>query len=105
MKKSKFIRELGDLKKAVIAADLASATMCLDRLAQISRRGLDAQERALAEGRLSEIRDLAQASERGARQAIEQIRAIIEAARSLQTYDSDGRRHATSTIAPAPHRF
>jgi hypothetical protein len=71
----------------------------------MARRGLGVEERAQAETSLSEIRDLAQASERGARQAIEQIRAIVEAARSLQTYDSAGRRHATSTTAPAPHRF
>ena len=103
--KSRFLRKLTDLKSAVIAADPVAATACLEDLAHMARRGLGVEERAQAETSLSEIRDLAQASERGARQAIEQIRAIVEAARSLQTYDSAGRRHATSTTARAPHRF
>ena len=105
MRKSNFTTELIDLKRAVIAADPGAATTCLDRLFRIARRGLDAEERALAEGHLSEIRDLAQASERGARRAIEHIRAIIEAARSLQAYDSEGRRYATVITTPASHRF
>ena len=35
----------------------------------------------------------------------EEVQAIIQAARSLQTYDSDGCRRTALVTAPAPRRF
>lgn len=52
-----------------------------------------------------QIRSLAEASLAGARQAAEEVRAIIRAARSLQTYDEVGRRNVTAVVATAPQRF
>ena len=54
---------------------------------------------------MADLRTLAQASLKGAQQAAEQVRAIVQAARSLQTYDSLGQRHVNETRANAPQRF
>ncbi len=102
---SKFIRKLTALKAAVIAADAPAALACLDDLHRIARRGISDADRAEAAAALARIRHLAEASDRAARAAIEDVRAILHAARSLQTYDSSGQRQATPTASPVPHRF
>lgn len=102
---TRFARKLAALKAAVIAADAPAALACLGDLDRIARRGLGDADRAAAEPLLAEIRDLAEASDRAAHAAIDDVRAILQAARSLQTYDAGGRRRAASTAAPAPHRF
>lgn len=101
----RFAKKLEALKTAVITADAHAALACLEDLEQIARRGLDDADRAAFEPKLAQIRELAEVSGRAARDAIDEVRAIIQAARSLQTYDASGQRQAASTAAPAPHRF
>lgn len=103
---ARLLEKLAAAKAAIIAGDPDRATSAITDFAALARRkGIPAADRALLESRIAEMRDLAEISLRGARQAIEEVRAIVEAARSLQTYDDSGRRHSASTAAPAPHRF
>lgn len=97
---------LAAAKAALIAGNPAEALRSIeDFVAIANRRGLSAVDRPGLEARIAELRNLAEASLLGARQASDDIQAIIAAAGSLQTYDGQGARHHASTIAPAPHRF
>ncbi|MDP5308776.1 hypothetical protein [Paracoccus spongiarum] len=69
------------------------------------KKGLEPADKARLDAELVELRVLAEASMKGARQALDEIQAIVAAARSLQTYDDRGCRQVASTAAPAPHRF
>lgn len=93
-------------KKALIAGESAKALQIIDDFfTLLSRVRISAEDRPAIEARVVELRALAEASMRGARQAFEEMQAIVQAARSLQTYDNQGRRHVASTSAPPPHRF
>ena len=54
---------------------------------------------------LAEIHVLAEASLEGATSAAEQIREIVQSARTLQTYDGAGQRCVENTVARMPRRF
>lgn len=98
--------KLAAAKNAIITGDPAKALRLIDEFfALISRVGISSEERPLIDARVAELRSLAEASMRGARQAFDEMQAIVLAARSLQTYDQDGCRHVASTAAPPPHRF
>lgn len=97
---------LSAARAAIIAGDSAGALTCIDEFVAIAnRRGLAAIDRPRLDAEIAELRLLADASLRGARQALDDVHAIVVAARSLQTYDDQGCRHSASTTAPAPHRF
>lgn len=99
-------RQIDRIKAALLAGDPAAALAHIDDWSRIaSRKGLDAATHEQLEPALAELRALAQSSLNGALQAAEQVRAIVRAARSLQTYDSLGRRLITATRANAPQRF
>lgn len=99
-------RRVARLRAALMAGEAGAALAAIDDLTRTAaRRGLDEATRAALEPVLEELRALAQASLRGARQGAEQVRAIVEAARSLQTYDCEGRRTVNETRAPAAQRF
>ena len=65
----------------------------------------EGSERALVEQRLADLRTLAEAALAGTHEALRQIDEIIAAARSLRTYDNEGRRQVTSIAAEQPRRF
>lgn len=99
-------RQIAQIKAALLSGDSQSALVRIDELVRLaSRHGVDAPTRQSLEPALAELRDLAQASLSGAQQAADQVRVIIQAARSLQTYDSLGRRLVTATRAGSPQRF
>lgn len=98
--------KLAAAKAAVIAGDSAAALRSIEDFVGLARRrGLAAVDRPRLDARIAELRDLAEASLRGARQALDDVQAIVAAARSLQTYDDQGCRQSATTAAPAPHRF
>lgn len=100
------LKAMGQVRAALVGGDPQGALLAIDALvAAASRRGIDAATRDSLEPALEELRVLARASLTGAQQAAEQVRAILQAARSLQTYDSLGRRMVTATQADAPQRF
>lgn len=102
----RLLEKLSAAKSAVIVGDPDKALTCIeDFVAQARRKGVPAADRPRLEARIAELRTLAEASLRGARQAIDEVQAIVAAARSLQTYDDAGRRQVATTSAPAPHRF
>jgi len=99
-------RQMGQIRAALIAGDARAALKAIDALLQAAARtGIDDTARIRLEPELAELRVLALASLAGAQQAAEQVRAIVQAARSLQTYDSHGQRNVTQTQAHAPQRF
>lgn len=100
------IRQAEQIKAALLGGNAAGALIQIDDWMRVAaRKGLDPTTKEQLEPAVAELRALAQASLDGARQAAEQVRAIVEAARSLQTYDSFGRRLVTATRANAPQRF
>ncbi|MDO5631692.1 MAG: hypothetical protein Q4G22_07630 [Paracoccus sp. (in: a-proteobacteria)] len=66
---------------------------------------IDHDQRDRMETMLVELRTLAQAAQSGAQSAMDQIADIIQAARSLRTYDSTGRRQVATIAVEAPRRF
>lgn len=100
------IQSLAEVKAAIVAGDANKALARIERFSSSARRtNLSGPERERLEAGLTELRGLAEASLRGARQAFEDVQAIVLAARTLQTYDQQGRRQVSTTAAPAPHRF
>lgn len=103
---SSVTRQMALIRTTLIAGDARAALTAIDGLSQAAARaGLDDEARTRLEPELAELRMLALASLAGAQQAAAQVRAIVEAARSLQTYDSLGRRNVTPTQAHMPQRF
>lgn len=99
-------RQIAQIRAALLSGDPQSALVRIEELVRIAtRQGVDDATRRSLEPALAELRELAQASLSGAQQAADQVRAIIQAARSLQTYDSLGRRLVTATRAGLPQRF
>ncbi|MBC9246186.1 hypothetical protein H4P12_05545 [Paracoccus sp. 11-3] len=97
---------LAAAKSSVIAGDAEQSLKAIDDFSNhIARVGVMPEDREVLERKLHELRQLAEASARGARQAVEQVAAIMQAARSLQTYDEAGRKQSTATAAPAAQRF
>lgn len=100
------VKAMDQVRAALLSGDAQGALAGIDALvAAAARRGIDPALRDGLEARLEELRLLAQASLTGAQQAADQVRGILQAARSLQTYDSLGRRMVTATQADAPQRF
>ncbi|RJE80893.1 hypothetical protein [Paracoccus sp. JM45] len=99
-------RQISQIRMALLSGDAQSALVRIDDLTRLAaRHGIDAPTRSLLEPALADLRDLAQASLSGAQQAADQVRAIIHAARSLQTYDSFGQKLVTATRSNLPQRF
>lgn len=93
-------------RAAIIAGNAPLALESLDRFNQAAAQTPpDAATRVMLQSRIAEMRDLAEAAQRGSKLAIDQVRAIVEAARSLQTYDDAGQRHVSSIVAHEPRRF
>lgn len=102
----RLIRSLDGLKQAVMTANPAQALSRIDEVSALIRRhDLTPDAKAECAARMEEVRGLAEASAKGAARAIDQVRAILEAARNLQAYDESGRRITTSVSAPAAQRF
>ena len=100
------IRDLAQIRSALILADPDKALGYLRKfMLSVQADGVSAADRPRLEAELTELRVLADASLRGARQAFEAVQTIMQAARTLQTYDRAGRRHASSTAANSPRRF
>lgn len=99
-------RQMELVRAALIAGDARQALTAIDALSRTAARtGIDDAARTRLEPELAELRVLALAALAGAQQAAEQVRSIVQAARSLQTYDSLGRRTVTPTQAQMPQRF
>lgn len=74
-------------------------------LTRVERDRIAAPDRPAIERQLADLRVMAQAAMAGTESAMRQIEEIVQAARSLRTYDSDGRRHIAQTGAELPRRF
>ena len=94
------------IQNALISGDAALALTRIDALARrLERDRIAPESRPEIEQVLLHLRRLAEDSARGTQRAIDQIRDILATARTLQTYDSTGRRRQTATAAEMPQRF
>lgn len=104
--KDQLNHHLAAARKAIIAANAPLALDHLDRFAaHASQNPPDPATRKALQSDLTQLRGLADAALEGAKSAVAQVQAIIESARSLQTYDDQGQRKVASVVAPAPRRF
>lgn len=98
--------DLRAARAAILAGRAAEALQHLDRFAErLGRLPPDPETRADLQAGIHELRILADATLRGAQEGAAQVRAIVEAARMLQTYDHDGRRKVQSIVALEPRRY
>lgn len=72
---------------------------------RVRQQGVPDHLRPILRKRISELHELAESSLRGARKGAADVRAIILAARSLQTYDNSGQRQVTFTPATVGKRY
>ena len=94
------------IQNALISGDAALALTRIDALARrLERDRIVPESRPEMEAFMLHLRRLAEDSARGTQRAIDQIRDILATARTLQTYDSTGRRRQTATSAEMPQRF
>ena len=94
------------VQNALIAGDAALALDRIDALARrLDRDRIASGSRPEIEAFLLHLRRLAEDSARGTQRALDQIKDILATARTLQTYDSAGRRRQTATAADTPQRF
>lgn len=99
-------RHLAAARESIMAGKPEETLKHLDKFMSEARRNPPAgSDRDRLEVRVSELRALAEASLEGARSAAELIRSVVEAARTLQTYDDAGRRTVTNIAAPVPRRY
>lgn len=97
---------LDGLRQAIVAGDAALALTRIEALTRrLDRDRPDPEARATIEETLLHLRRLAEDSARGTQRAIDQIKEILQNARTLQTYDHAGRRCQTATQAVMPQRF
>ncbi len=104
---SALITRLKAARAAVVRGDAAVALEEIERFAVAAEQAPpeDGDIREQIQAALTELQNLAQAAMEGAKSASEQIREIVQSARTLQTYDDSGRRCVTSTVARMPRRF
>lgn len=97
---------LDGIQQAIISGDAVLALARIEALARrFERDRLDADAKPQIEQILLHLRRLAEDSARGTQRAIDQIRDILQNARTLQTYDKTGQRQTTPTNAAMAQRF
>ena len=99
-------RPLNAARAAIIDGDpdnaLKNIALFTDR---VGGAPLSEVERARVEPQIAELRMLAEAAQEGAQSALDQVRAIIQAARSLQTYDSGGKLRVNMVAQDPARRY
>ncbi|WP_347139193.1 hypothetical protein [Paracoccus sp. SSK6] len=104
--KSRHKTMLDSVQQAIISGDAALALTRIEALAKrFERDRIEPEAKVRIEQTLLHLRRLAEDSARGTQRAIAQIKDILQNARTLQTYDQEGRRHQTPTSAAMPQRF
>jgi hypothetical protein len=99
-------RKLSELKSAIVGAQASQALILAGELEEkLAAHGVAPEDLPRLDRRLHEIRNLAEASGRGALRAIEDVRAILKASKSIQTYDRHGQRRDDPIQDAPPRRF
>lgn len=103
---SRATRDLMRARAAIVGARPQEALSIVESFVKELEDGrVDSAEHDRIEAMLTELRFLAQSALTGAETAMTQISEIIQAASSLRTYDSAGRRQVASVDPDAPRRF
>lgn len=99
-------RPLNAARAAIIGGDPIAALKNIEVFMGLTA-GLPVSdiERTGLEARIAELRMLAEAAQQGAQSALDQVRAIIQAARSLQTYDSGGKLRVNMVAQDPARRY
>lgn len=101
----RLMRHLNAARAAIVAGNSDQALACLEQFAAAADRSPEPDRRPALQARINELHRLALAAQTGARMAMDQVAAIVESARSLQTYDRLGARNVAMTTAPLPRRY
>ncbi|RJE81929.1 hypothetical protein [Paracoccus onubensis] len=104
---SALITCLKTARAAIVRGDAEGALKEIERFAAVAEQSPPEDDDIREQVRiaLKDLQNLAQAAMEGAKSASEQIREIVQSARTLQTYDDSGRRCVTRTVARMPRRF
>ncbi|AUH64775.1 hypothetical protein CX676_11865 [Paracoccus zhejiangensis] len=106
MSRQVILRQIKRIRTLIMAGRAWDAQEDVEHLTDLIRNDPPvAEDRDLIEAKLAELRLLAEAALQGAKGAAEQIREILHAAQSLETYDNQGARRVTDTAAPQIRRY
>ncbi len=104
MNKHPAIKNLSAAKAAIMSGDADSAAIQVDALLDLLKENKAPQHmHSLIEGKLQDLRRVAEAALSGTRMAAEEVQTINLIARSVQTYDSHGNKNV-ETVASRPAR-
>lgn len=99
-------KHLSAARAAIVAGDMELAHENVERFAATAEQtSPDEDLKTELQAAISDLQALAEASMRGTKAACEQVAEIIQAARTLQTYDDLGQRQVASTVATMPRRY
>lgn len=103
---SRMIDDLINCKAGIMEGNPARAARCLEEFsARAVQDGISDEIRPELERMIKELHVLASFSLQGAQKGARDLRAIIQAARSLQTYDNAGHRQVSQTVAEKIRRY
>lgn len=94
-------------RSAIVSGDTHTALVEIEKFAATAEQlpPPDAETKDRIKSALAELDALARASMEGVRLAVDQIREIVAAAQTLQTYDDAGQKRVAHTVARMPRRF
>lgn len=99
-------RCLNRARAAIIANETDDALVELRRFEkQLLRAKLSDSDKQMLNRRVSQLAALARAAQQGADEARAEIAEMIEAAKSLRTYDPAGRRNVSQTTMQEVRRY
>lgn len=104
---SRLLDYLRKARSAIVMGDSECALEEIEKFALAAERfpPEDPETKDRIRTAVVELDELAKASLEGARLAVGQIREIVAAAQTFQTYDDAGQRRVAHTIARMPRRF
>ncbi|MDB6179223.1 hypothetical protein PAF17_17165 [Paracoccus sp. Z330] len=99
-------RDLAKSKAAILSADHDVALKTIEKIsARLADATPDACDREQTRRQISELLDLAEASLRGAKKGVEDVRVAVQSVRILQTYDGLGKRRVSTNTLDAAKRY
>lgn len=106
MTKQVIARQIRTTKASIMSGQAEKAAKDVEHLMHLLRKHPPAPEDIdRLEATMAELRCLAEAALEGARAAAEQMHALLQGARLLETYDNLGQRKVTDTAAPQTRRY
>lgn len=106
MKETPVARQIRITKASIMSGQAGKAAKDVEDLMHLLRRHPPEPDEIDGLGvRLAELRLLADSALEGARSAADHLRALLQTARLLETYDNLGQRKVTDTAPPQTRRY